>query len=84
MFCAGACAIEVAPATFPVLVNGGFLQEPCHPGERPDSAKSIVLDDGATRLVIVVVDSCMMPRELLDQAKALAREKTGIPTRTDA
>ena len=32
------------------------------------------------RLAIVVVDSCMMPRELLDRAKAMAKEKTGIPT----
>ena len=31
------------------------------------------------RLAIVVVDSCMMPRELLDHAKELARKKTGIP-----
>ena len=28
----------------------------------------------------MVVDSCMMPRELIDRAKELAREKTGIPT----
>ncbi len=30
--------------------------------------------------MIVVVDSCMLPRALIDRAKALAREKTGIPT----
>ena len=46
----------------------------------PVRAKCLVLDDGSTRLAIVVVDSCMMPRELLDRAKELAREKTGIPT----
>ena len=40
--------------------------------------KCVVLDDGSTRLAIVVVDSCMMPRELLDKAKDLAREKSGI------
>ena len=43
-------------------------------------AKCLVIDDGTTRLAIVVVDSCMMPRDLLDRAKALAKEKTGIPT----
>ncbi len=46
----------------------------------PVCAKCLVLDDGSIRLAIVVVDSCMMPRELLDRAKELAREKTGIPT----
>ena len=77
---AGACAIDVAPTTFPVLVNGGFLQNSANRLNDPIRAKCLVLDDGSTRLAIVVVDSCMMPRELLDRAKELAHEKTGIPT----
>jgi len=80
LFRAGACAIDVAPAAFPVLVNGGFLQNQATRLNDPVHAKCIVLDDGATRLAIVVVDTCMMPRELLDRAKELARKKTGIPT----
>ena len=69
-----------SPAAFPVLVNGGFLQNQATRLNDPVHAKCIVLDDGATRLAIVVVDICMMPRELLDRAKELARMKTGIPT----
>jgi hypothetical protein len=80
VFYAGASAIDIAPDRFPVFVNGGFLQNRAAQVNDPIRAKAIVLDDGATRLVIVVVDSCMLPRELIDQAKALAREKTGIPT----
>jgi hypothetical protein len=80
VFYAGASAIDIAPNQFPVLVNGGFLPNRATQVNDPIRAKAIVLDDGATRLVIVVVDSCMLPRELIDQAKALAREKTGIPT----
>jgi len=79
-FYAGACSIDIAPEAFPVFVNGGFLPNRATQVKDPICAKAIVLDDGATRLVIVVVDSCMLPRELIDQAKALAREKTGIPT----
>jgi hypothetical protein len=79
LFRAGACAIDATPATFPVLINGGFLQNSAKRLNDPVRAKSVVLDDGSTRLAIVVVDSCMMPRELLDRAKALAHEKTGIP-----
>jgi len=79
VFRAGACAIDVAPAMFPVLVNGGFLQNRATRVNDPVRARCLVLDDGATRLAIVVVDICMMPRELLDRAKELAREKTGIP-----
>jgi Concanavalin A-like lectin/glucanases superfamily len=79
LFRAGACAIDATPATFPVLINGGFLRNSAKRLNDPVRAKSVVLDDGSTRLAIVVVDSCMMPRELLDRAKALAHEKTGIP-----
>ena len=32
------------------------------------------------RLAIVVVDSCMLPRELLDEAKTRAQKLTNIPT----
>src|SRR5208337_5455731 len=47
-------------------------------------AKCLVLDNGTTRLAIVIVDSYMMPRELLDRAKEMAREKTGIATDRNA
>ncbi len=43
-------------------------------------ARALVLDDGATRLAVVVVDSLMIPGEILDHAKQLAQEATGIPT----
>ena len=79
LFRAGACAIDVTPATFPVFVNGGFLQNSAKRLTDSIRARCLVLDDGSIRLAIVVVDSCMMPREMLDRAKALAHEKTGIP-----
>jgi hypothetical protein len=78
-FRAGASAVDIAPVTFPVVVNGGFLQNRATRLVDPVGAKSLVLDDGSTRLAIVVVDSCMMPRDLLDRAKEMARERTGIP-----
>jgi hypothetical protein len=78
-FRAGAAAVDIAPEHFPVTINGGFLAARATKSNDPIRAKGLVLDDGSTRLAIVVVDSCMMPRELLDRAKAIAREKTGIP-----
>jgi hypothetical protein len=39
-------------------------------------ARCLVLDDGETRLAIVVCDSCMIPRELCEVAKHLAHENT--------
>lgn len=78
-FRAGAAAVNVSPPKLPVIVNGMFLERIFNTVLDPVYARSVVLDDGKTRLAIVLVDSCMMPRELLDEAKALASQKTGIP-----
>jgi hypothetical protein len=80
VFRAGAHAVDIAPVTFPVLVNGGFLESRASKIQDPIRAKCLVLDDGTTRLAIVVVDTCMMPRSLIDRAKSLAQAKTGIRT----
>ncbi len=37
-----------------------------------------MLDDGKESIAIVVADSCMMPRPLLDEAKTLAAQRTKI------
>lgn len=75
---AGAAVVDVSPPKLPAIVNGGFLEASANQVRDPLAARALVLDDGTTRLAIVVVDSCMMPRSLIDQAKALARERTGI------
>jgi hypothetical protein len=42
-------------------------------------ARALVLDDGETRLALVTVDSCMVPRQILDAAKKLVQQHTGLP-----
>ncbi|HWB95561.1 MAG TPA: hypothetical protein VG672_02635, partial [Bryobacteraceae bacterium] len=76
---AGAYAIDITPPRFPVVVNGMFFERVAQQASDRIHARCLVLDDGATRIAIVVVDSCMMPRELIDQAKETASKKTGIP-----
>jgi neutral ceramidase len=76
---AGAYAQDVTPRKFPVSVNGGFADRKATSAHDPLHARCLVLDDGQTKLALVVVDSCMVPRELMDAAKALAEKKTGIP-----
>jgi len=75
---AGAAVVDVTPTQFPVLVNGGMTSRSADKVTTPINARAIVLDDGQERLGIVVVDSCMMPRPLLDEAKALAAGRTKI------
>jgi hypothetical protein len=79
IFRAGAYAIDVTPRHLPVLVSGMFLERASEKITDPLHARCLVLDDGATKIAIAVVDSCMMPRDLLDRAKDAAAKKTGIP-----
>lgn len=75
---AGAAAIDVTPRSFPVLINGGMNSNSANGVTTPAHARAVVLDDGRERIAIVVVDSCMMSRPFLDEAKALASKRTGI------
>ncbi len=77
-FRAGAAIVDVTPEALPVLVNGGMLSRSIGTVKTRLHARAIVLDDGNERLAVVVVDSCMMPRPLLDDAKALAATRTEI------
>lgn len=78
-FKAGAAAIDVTPVKLPVLVNGGMLSRTVDKIKTRIHARAVALADGREEVVIVVVDSCMMTRPLLDEAKALAATRTGIP-----
>jgi hypothetical protein len=74
----GAAITDVTPLQYPVLVNGGMTSNSATKAVTPLSARALVLDDGQERIALVVVDSCMMARELLDEAKHLAAERTQI------
>ncbi|MES2569531.1 MAG: LamG-like jellyroll fold domain-containing protein, partial [Verrucomicrobiota bacterium] len=78
-FRAGAAAIDITPQKFPVIVNAMFEERSAEKAADPLFAKAIVLDDNATRIAFCVVDSCMVPREIIDHAKAIAAQATGIP-----
>jgi len=80
VFRAGAFAIDVSPLELPVIVNGGMSERVIAKVDDRLHARCLVLDDGKVQIAIVVVDSCMMPRELLDEAKEMASKATGIPT----
>jgi hypothetical protein len=76
---AGAAVVDVTPDRLPVIANCMFPERTSNVVNDRLHARGLVLDDGTTRLAVVIVDSCMMPRELLDRAKKLAHESTGIP-----
>ncbi|MES2707649.1 MAG: PVC-type heme-binding CxxCH protein [Verrucomicrobiota bacterium] len=77
-FRAGVAEVDISPLKFPVRVNGMFTERMADKVIDPLRAKALALDDGETRLVFCVVDTCMMPRELIDKAKAEASKATGL------
>jgi len=78
-FRAGAFAIDISPLELPVIVNGNMTENKADKITDRLHARCLVLDDGTNQIAIVVVDSCMVPRHLLDEAKELASQATGIP-----
>ncbi|MDB5339799.1 MAG: hypothetical protein JWN70_5418 [Planctomycetaceae bacterium] len=80
VFRAGTVSIDVTPIKLPVVINGNMNEVVTSEIIDRLHARALVLDDGKTQVAIVIVDSCMMPRDLLDRAKGLASEATGIPT----
>ena len=78
-FQAGSAVIDISPPKLPVLVNGSMNSRYVDKIKTPVNARAIVVTDGETQVAIVVADSCMMSREVLDGAKKMAAAKTGIP-----
>lgn len=76
---AGAVAQEITPEKWPVSVNGGMSDRKATGSIDPLHARCLVLDNGDQTLALVVVDSCMVPRDVFDEAKLLASRATGIP-----
>jgi hypothetical protein len=75
---AGACALDITPTKLPVLVNGGMLEGKADKVTDPLYVRCLVLDDGTTQIALAVVDSCVVPRPLMEEAKARAEKATGI------
>ena len=78
VFRAGAATSNITP-WLGVSINGGFRDHIATNVHDELHARCVVLDDGQTRLALVVVDSCMVPRDIFDEAKRLASQRTGIP-----
>jgi hypothetical protein len=78
VFLAGAAAVDITPLELPVIINGSFHERQADRCQDRLHARALVLDDGSTKLAILVVDSLMMPRSLLDDVKQRAAAATGI------
>ena len=75
----GAAAVDITPEVWPVYLRGSFFKKEAYTAHDPLHSRAIVLKEGDMRLAMVIVDSCLISRENLDQAKRKASPATGIP-----
>ncbi|MFO0925162.1 MAG: PVC-type heme-binding CxxCH protein [Pirellulales bacterium] len=76
---AGVYCKNINPETFPVWVNGGIAASQADRVHDPLSARCLVLESDGTRVALCIVDNCILPIELVDEARRLSSERTGIP-----
>ncbi len=78
VFRAGAAASNITPWLDEGIV-GGWSAPPATYIHDELHARCLVLDNGQTRLVLVIVDNLGLAREVCDAAKRQIRQHTGIP-----
>ena len=76
---AGAAVMDITPTTFPMNMPGGFNANQATKAHDPLTARALVLDDGKTKIVWVVIDHLSVPRKVTAEAKVIASKATGIP-----
>ena len=78
VFRAGAALSNITPPLGGAII-GGFLPFPATHVHDELHARCLVLDDGSTRLAIVICDLLGASREMFDAARQLVEKETGIP-----
>jgi hypothetical protein len=78
-FRAGAHAQPISPTTFPAPVNGSLRANFATSVHDHMHARALAIHDGQKELILCVVDSCMIPGTICDEAKQIASAKTGVP-----
>lgn len=78
-FRAGAALADITPENG-IRIDGVLaLGQPSKGAHDPLHARTLVLDDGATKLALTICDVRMIGQRVCDEAKALASKRTGIP-----
>ncbi len=76
---AGAAIADVTPALGVSLSGPISKRGPARRIVTPLHARALVLDNGRERIAFVVCDCTIIYRDVVDKAKRLVRERTGLP-----
>lgn len=77
-FRAGADRADITP-DLGILIVGSFNPTPATHVHDPLFVRTLVLDDGTTRIAFAVVDNVGVPQIVCDEAKRLITERSGLP-----
>src|ERR1043166_6181205 len=78
VFRAGAATSNITPLLGSAII-GGFVPFPSTHVHDELHARCLVLDDGTTKLVIVVCDLLGIDRLVSDETRAVLKEELGLP-----
>jgi len=70
---------DITPTNLPIRTAGNLTLTVVNKVHDLLHSRAVVLNDGSTQVAIAVVDSCMIARDELDEAKTAASRVTGIP-----
>jgi len=76
---AGVAKVDITPEKLPILVNGWVLERTANRIRDRLHARVIVFESDGRRMAMAVVDNLMMDVYMLDEAKAMASVRSGIP-----
>lgn len=79
VFRAGASVSNITPKLGEGIVGNFGTPPPAAHIHDQLHARSLVLDDGNTKLVFVVADNVSINREVFDEAKSIINKTTGVP-----
>ena len=77
-FCAGAASSNITP-WLGVTINGNLQDAKAVHIHDELHVRCLVLDDGDSRVAFVICDSCLIPRDMVDEAKRQIHELTDLP-----
>lgn len=77
VFRAGAATSNISPP-LGTSINGNMHDHPVAHIHDELHARALVLDDGKTQLALVVCDNCMIPREVITEAKKLIQDRSKL------
>ena len=76
---AGAFAQDITPTHLPSPINGNMKGGMAATVNDAMHARCLAVSNGGHEVILCVVDSCMIPREICEAAKAIAARETGVP-----